>query len=354
MRYQVFGRRTGLRVSELALGTGMFGTGWGHGAERDEARRIFDGYLEAGGNFIDTADMYQFGQSESLLGDFIAGNRDELVLATKYSGGAASTPTLATTGDSRKNMAYSVDQSLKRLKTDHIDLLWVHHSDNVTPMEEIVRGLDDLVRYGKILYAGISNFPAWRISRAAMLAELRGWAPLVAVQVEYSLIERTPDRELLPMAEALGLAMALWSPLGGGLLSGKYRSGEQGRLQALGSESPIVHSEKTARETAILDAVLGVAEETGTSAAHIAIAWVLQKARRSATTMIPIIGPRTREQLDGNLRALAVTLSSDQFCCLEKVSEVSLGVPHEINKATFGRMTGGHPELLDLPTSPVA
>jgi aryl-alcohol dehydrogenase-like predicted oxidoreductase len=221
-------------------------------------------------------------------------------------------------------------------------------------MEEIVRGLDDLVRSGKILYAGISNFPAWRISRASLLAELRGWAPIVAVQVEYSLIERTPDRELLPMAEALGLGVALWSPLGGGLLTGKYRTGDQGRWQAMGSESPLVHIERTARETAILDTVLAIAEETGTSAAQIAIAWLLQKARRSATTMIPIIGPRTREQLDGNVGALAVTLLPDQFALLEKVSEVSLGVPHEVNKSTAQRMAGGDPELLDLPTTPVA
>jgi aryl-alcohol dehydrogenase-like predicted oxidoreductase len=289
-----------------------------------------------------------------LLGDFIAANRDELVLATKYSSGAASVPTLATTGNSRKNMAYSAEQSLKRLKTDRIDLFWVHHSDNVTPTEEIVRGLDDLVGSGKILYAGISNFPAWRISRAALLAELRGWAPIVAVQVEYSLIERTPDREILPMAEALGLAAALWSPLGGGLLTSKYRSGDLGRLQAMGSDSPIVHAEKSARDTAILDTVLAVTEETGIQAAQIAVAWLLYKARRSAAAMIPIIGPRTREQLDDNLAALAVTLSTEQFARLENVSEVPLGVPHEVNRSTAARMAGGIPDPLDLPTSPVA
>jgi aryl-alcohol dehydrogenase-like predicted oxidoreductase len=352
MRYKVFGKRTGLRVSELALGAGNFGTGWGHGAEPDEARRVFDGYVEAGGNFIDTADGYQFGQSESLLGDFIAGNRDELVLTTKFSGGAAKSPTLAKTGNSRKNMAYSVEQSLKRLKTDRIDLYWVHHSDNVTPMEEIVRGLEDLVRSGKILYAGISNFPAWRISRAALLAELRGWAPIVAVQVEYSLVERTPDREILPMAHALGLGLALWSPLAGGLLTGKYRSGEQGRLQAFGAQSPIVHAEESARESAVLNEVLAIAEETATSATQISIAWLLHKARQFATVMVPIIGPRNRRQLAENLRALSVTLTPEQFARLEKISEVSLGVPHEVNRSTAARMAGGIPELLDVSASP--
>jgi aryl-alcohol dehydrogenase-like predicted oxidoreductase len=346
MRYKLLGRRTGLRVSELSLGAGMFGTGWGYGADPIEARRIFDGFLDAGGNFIDTADGYQFGQSESLLGDFASSNRNELVIATKYSSGAAKEPNLAKTGNSRKNMLYSVEQSLKRLKTDRIDLFWVHHSDNVTPVDEILRGLDDLVRAGKILYPGISNFPAWRVSRAALLADLRGWAPISAVQFEYSLVERTADRELLPMAEALGLGVALWSPLAGGLLTGKYRVGEQGRLQAMGK---IVHTEKTARETAILDAVLAVAKEIGNTPAEVALAWVLQKSRRSLTSLVPIIGPRTLQQLEGNLRATEITLSGDQFANLEQISLVPLGVPHEVNQMTRPQMAGGRPELIDFP-----
>lgn len=213
MRNKVFGRRSGLRVSELALGTANFGTGWGHGAEREESKRIYDGYLEAGGNFLDTANGYQFGQSEVLLGEFIASERDRLVIATKYT--LRTQPQDEGTlklGNNRKNMVRAVEESLKRLNTDHIDLFWAHISDNVTPMEEILRGFDDLVRAGKIHYAGLSNFPAWRIARADLLAEVRGFAPLVAIQTEYSLAERTADRELLPMAEALGLAATLWSP----------------------------------------------------------------------------------------------------------------------------------------------
>ena len=172
MRYKTFGRHTGLRVSELALGTGNFGTGWGHGAEPAEARKIFDLYLEAGGNFIDTANGYQFGQAEALLGDLIAADRDNLVIATKYSLPTDANPTLSRTGNSRKNMIRSVEESLKRLKTDHVDLFWAHMTDGATPIEEIVRAFDDLVRAGKIHYAGLSNFPAWRIARAAARADL--------------------------------------------------------------------------------------------------------------------------------------------------------------------------------------
>jgi aryl-alcohol dehydrogenase-like predicted oxidoreductase len=212
MRYKIFGRQTGLRVSELALGAGNFGTRWGHGAERADAKQLFDAYVEAGGNFIDTADNYQFGESEEIVGDFIAADRDHFVLATKYTLGTNDAHGVSRTGNSRKNMVRSVEGSLKRLKTDRIDLYWAHFADGMTPMEEIVRAFDDLVRAGKIHYAGLSNFPAWRVARADLLAELRGWAPIAGIQVEYSLAERTADRELLPMAEALGLGVALWSP----------------------------------------------------------------------------------------------------------------------------------------------
>jgi aryl-alcohol dehydrogenase-like predicted oxidoreductase len=223
MRYRIFGRNTGLRVAELALGTGNFGTGWGHGAERDEARRIFEGYAAAGGNFIDTANNYQAGQSEQLVGEFVAGERDNFVLATKYTLGVDAGDGLLQTGNSRKNLIRSVEASLRRLQTDRIDLLWAHMDDGLTPLEEILRGFDDLVRNGKILYAGLSNFPAWKVARAHTLGELRGYAPLAGIQFEYSLVERTADRELMPMAESLGLAATLWSPLGGGQVPQQQR-----------------------------------------------------------------------------------------------------------------------------------
>ena len=351
MRYKIFGRHTGLRVSELALGTGNFGTGWGHGAERDEAKKIFDRYVEAGGNFVDTADGYQLGESETLVGEFIAADRDHFVLATKYTLGTTRADGSSRTGNSRKNMVRSVEASLRRLKTDRIDLYWAHAADGVTPIEEIVRGFDDLVRGGKILYAGLSNFPAWRIARADTLAELRGWARIAGIQVEYSLVERTPDRELLPMAEALGLGAALWSPLGGGFLTGKYRASDEGRLKRLGM---LVHTETTSRETAVLDAVLTVAGKADVSPAHVAIAWLLHRAARSATSVIPILGPRTLEQLDATLGALDVTLSQEQVAHLDAASAVPLGVPHEFLQGNAARIAGGNVERLDVPAIPVA
>jgi aryl-alcohol dehydrogenase-like predicted oxidoreductase len=351
MRYRIFGRQTGLRVSELALGAGNFGTRWGHGAERGEAKRVFDAYVEAGGNFIDTADSYQFGESEEIVGDFIAADRDFFVVASKFTLGTNDTYGISRTGNSRKNMVRSVEDSLKRLKTDRIDLYWAHFADGVTPMEEIVRAFDDLVRSGKILYAGLSNFPAWRVSRADLLAELRGWAPIAGIQIEYSLAERTADRELLPMAEALGLGVALWSPLGGGFLTGKYRQSNEGRINS--RLAVLVHTEKSARETAILDAVLEVAKQAGASPTEIAIAWLLYKGRESSTSLIPILGSRTTEQLSSTLGALETKLSSDQIERLDAVSAVPLGTPHEQINGSAPRIAGGKPELLDAPAVPV-
>ncbi len=344
MRYRIFGR-TGLRVSQLALGTGNFGTGWGYGADRETARAIYDGYRSAGGNFIDTADQYQFGQSETLTGEFVAADRDDIVLATKFSLGDSHGAGLQRTGNSRKAMVQSVEASLKRLNTDRIDLLWVHMPDDVTPIDEIVRGLDDLVRSGKILYSGFSDFPAWRVATAATLAELRGWAPVSALQVEYSLVERSVERELLPMAAAFGLGTVSWSPLGGGLLTGKYRKGEQGRAQGLGV---VIHAESDARKTATVDAVLAIAAETGLPAGQVAIAWVLAKG-----ATLPIIGPRTPEQLADNLAALDVRLTEEQIGRLDAASEIVLGFPFDVVSKSRGVLAGSRPDLIDWPATPV-
>jgi len=353
VRYTTFGRRSGLRVSELALGTGSFGTAWGHGAEPAEARRIFDGYVEAGGNFFDCADTYQNGQAETLLGEFVAADRDRFVVASKYTLGADPSGPAVRAGNSRKAMMTAVEASLRRLKTDYIDLYWVHMADGLTPTEEIVRGFDDLVRAGKILYAGLSDFPAWRAARAATLAELRGWAPLVGLQVEYSLVERTPDRELLPLAEGLGLGAALWSPLGGGLLTGKYRRGEQGRLDRM---KILVHAETTAQKTTVLDTVLAIAGELGATPGQVAIAWLRHRTARSSTALIPILGANNRAQLDDNLGALAVRLSEAQAAHLTDVSTVALGFPYEtLAPGGFGlRIAGGREELLEPRGAPVA
>ncbi len=352
MRYKIFGRRAGLRVSELALGAANFGTRWGYGAARDDAKKVFDAYVDAGGNFIDTADSYQFGESEELVGDFIAADRDYFVLATKYTLGTTATDGISRTGNSRKNMIRSVEASLKRLKIDRIDLYWAHFADGMTPMEEIIRAFDDLMRAGKIHYAGLSNFPAWRISRGDLLAEMRGWGPIAGIQVEYSLAQRTAERELLPMAEALGLGAALWSPLGGGFLTGKYRIGDEGRINSFLGR--LVHKENTARETAILDALLAIAKEVDRSATEVALAWLLHKARLSTTALIPILGPRTYEQLAGSLGALEVNLSQEQIGRLEEASQIAFGTPHEQTHGSAAAIAGGKPELLRSRVVPVA
>ncbi len=350
MKNMTFGRNNGLRVSELALGTGNFGTGWGYGSEREEAKSVFDGYVAAGGNFIDTADTYQLGQSEQLVGEFIAAERDHFVLASKYTMGAQPNAGLSRTGNSRKNMIQSVEASLKRLKTDRIDLYWAHFSDGATPMEEIMRAFDDLVRSGKILYAGLSNFPAWRIARADMMAELRGWAPVAGIQVEYSLAERGADRELLPMVEALGLGAALWSPLGGGVLTGKYRDSAAGRLTGLGGV--LVRTEKSERDSAVVDAVLAIAAELDVAPGQVAIAWLLDKARRSSTALVPILGSRTRAQLDATLSAVHLALSAEQLRRLDGASAIGLGSPHEMIAGNAAGITGGDPGLLRAPFLP--
>jgi aryl-alcohol dehydrogenase-like predicted oxidoreductase len=351
VQYRIFGRRVGLRVSELALGAGNFGTGWGHGAEPAAARDMLERFAAAGGNFIDTADSYQFGQSETLVGEFIAADRDRFVVSTKYTIGATAKPALSRLGNSRKNMVRSLEDSLRRLGTDHVDLYWAHFSDEATPVDEIVRAFDDLVRAGKVLYAGFSNFPAWRIARAATLAELRGWAPVAGIQIEYSLAERTAERELLPMAEALGLGAALWSPLGGGLLTGKYRAGDDGRLSAL---KRLVRTESDAVKTATLDAVLAVAKEVGASPAQVAVAWLRRRAAASTTALVPIIGPRTPAQLDDYLGALAVTLSAQQEARLAAASALPPGTPHEQIAGTAARIAGGEPRVLEHLAVPAA
>lgn len=348
MRYKLFGQHTGLRVSELVLGTGSFGTRWGHGAEPEEARRIFNAYAEAGGNFIDTANGYQFGQSEEILGELLAGRREDFVLATKFTLRTDPTSGILVTGNSRKAMVASVEASLQRLKTDRIDLYWAHASDGVTPVEEIVRGFDDLVRAGKILYGGLSDFPAWRVARAATLAELRGAAPIAGLQVEHSLVERTTEQELLPAGHALGLGVVAWSPLGGGMLTGKYRQGEKGRAEGFGGR--VFQPENSAQRTAILDALIAVATEAGVTPAEIAIGWVAAKGS------LPIIGPRTLAQLENNLAAAKVTLTPEQIARLDKVSALPPVFPYTMlgDPETRENFTGGQFGCFDKPAVPVA
>ncbi|MGI5218295.1 aldo/keto reductase [Nocardia sp. CA-290969] len=311
MKYTVFGK-TGLRVSQVALGTGNFGTGWGHGADPDISKAIFNAYADAGGNFIDTADAYQFGQSEELLGTLLDGRRENFVLATKFTNGAVPDADRLVTGNSRKAMVASVEASLKRLKTDRIDIYWAHHPDGVTPIEEIVRGFEELARAGKILYAGLSNFPAWRLARAVTLAELTRAVPIAAAQFQHSLVHREPEADLFPASHALGLGVVTWSPLGGGMLTGKYRKGEKGRAEGLGGR--VFQPENSAQRTQILDTVLAIADELDVSAGQVAIAWA------GTHGAVPIIGPRSVTQLADNLGSLSLELSSEQISRLDSVS----------------------------------
>lgn len=311
MDYTTFGR-TGLQLCRLALGTGNFGAGWGYGADPETAVAILDAYAAAGGNFINSADVYQFGQSEEILGKALEGRREDFVLATKFTNGAAPDANRLVTGNSRKAMVASIEASLRRLKTDRIDLYWVHHPDGRTPMEEIVRGLDDLARAGKVLYAGLSNFPAWRLARAATLSELTRAVPIAAAQFEHSLVHREPEAELFPACDALGIATVTWSPLGGGVLTGKYRKGETGRAQGFGGR--VFQAENTPQRSATIDAVLEVAAETGSSADRVAIAWAMTHRA------VPIIGPRSLAQLESNLGAALLILSAEQIARLDAAS----------------------------------
>jgi aryl-alcohol dehydrogenase-like predicted oxidoreductase len=332
MRFRLFGKHTGLRVSELVLGTANFGGRWGYGTDLEGSRAILDRYADAGGNFIDCADVYQFGESEEFVGQLLRGRRDQFVVGTKYTQAASPNAGVLATGNSRLAMRLSVEASLRRLGTDRIDLYWVHFSDGLTPMEDIMRGLEDLVRSGKVLYVGLSDFPAWRVARGATIAELRGWTRLAGLQVEHSLVQRSSEHELLPAGAALGLGTVAWSPLGGGLLSGKYRRGEHGRLQAL--NGAVFQQEDSPQRASIVDTTLAVAEELGATPSAVAVAWVMAKGS------FPIIGPRTRDQLDAYLAAPKLVLSAEQLARLDRVSAVAPIFPHSMIDAAQYRQAG--------------
>jgi aryl-alcohol dehydrogenase-like predicted oxidoreductase len=347
MRYQTFGRRTGLRVSEYALGTANFGTAEGS-AGREGAGQIFAAFVEAGGTTFDTSNLYQGGEAETLLGELLGSDRDDFVVITKYSGTRQQAPRPGTTGNSRKTMVRSVEESLRRLKTDHVDVFMPHFPDGLTPVEEILAGFDDLVRSGKILHGGLSNFPAWRVAGAAVMADLKGLAPLVGIQTEYSLAERSAERELLPMIDAYGLGALLYSPLAGGLLTGKYREGERGRLSARGDAV-----EGTGQRTAVVDAVLEIAEETGVDAGQVSLAWLRGRAAASSTAMVTIVGPRTLAHLEGYLRSLDLALDQKHYDRLDEVSAPTLGAPHEDVAAALLHGFDGDRSLVDPPAVPV-
>lgn len=333
--YRLLGR-SGLRVSPLALGAATFGTEWGWGAEQDDARKLFDLYIERGGNFIDTASTYTNGSSERLLGEFTRDNRESLVLATKYS-------TLRRPGDPnsggahRKTMFASVETSLRRLNTDYLDLLYLHVWDFTTPVEEILRGMDDLVRQGKVLYVAISTAPAWQVSRMQTIADLRGWSPLVALQLEYNLIDRTGERDLIPMAREMGLGVVPFSPLAGGVLTGKYSRADVTATEVVGDGTRkafnFANGAFTERALAIADVVKGTATEMGRTPGQIGLAWAL----RNPDVTAPIIGARTPAQLAENLGALEVEFTAAQLARLDEASAIEPGQPHGLLASDRGR-----------------
>ncbi|GHF54910.1 aryl-alcohol dehydrogenase-like predicted oxidoreductase [Amycolatopsis bartoniae] len=348
MRYQTFGRQSGLRVSEYVLGTANFGSAPA-AAGLAGAKAIFEAFVAAGGTTFDVSNVYHNGEAETVLGDLLGRERDEFVVITKYTGSRQARIRPGTTGNSRKTMIRSLEESLRRLKTDYVDVFMPHLPDGVTPMPEILAGLADLVQAGKIRYAGLSNFPAWRVAGAAVRSELSGHAPLAGIQTEYSLAERSADRELLPMAQAHGLGVVLYSPLAGGLLTGKYRRGGQGRLSARAATTAV----ESGQRTAVLDAVLAVAEETGTGPVQVALAWLRRRAARATTSMIPVVGPRTPAHLEGYLDALDVELNEEHYRLLDEASAIRLGTPHEDVAAALAHGIDGDRSLLDAPIVPV-
>ena len=316
MRYKLLGK-SGLRVSELCLGTMTFGEDWGWGASKEVSQQIFEAYANAGGNFVDTANNYTNGTSEKVVGEVIHSDRHHFVLATKYTlSERPSDPNFS--GNQRKNMMRSVEGSLKRLNTEFIDLLWLHMWDGFTPVEEVLRGMDDLVSSGKVNYIGISDTPAWVVSQANAIAELRGWSSFVALQLPYSLASRDPERAMLPMAKAHQMSVTAWGLLGGGSLTGKYNKE---------SEEPKRYNDTSEKQKSVAEVVMEVAEANGRTPAQVAINWVRQQQAKSS--IIPIVGARTLAQAKDNLACLEWELSTEELEKLTQASPIRLGFPQD-------------------------
>jgi len=345
--YRLLGR-SGLRVSPLALGTMTFGVGAGSwGSTEEEAKAMVDMFVDRGGNFIDTADFYgQMGQSEEWLGRLVTGRRDRMVISTKYSlTTEPGNPNAA--GNHRKNMVKSVEDSLRRLGTDYIDLLYLHMWDFRTPVDEILRAFDDLVRAGKILYIGLSDTPAWQASRMQAIAELRGWTQFCALQICFSLVERTVEREMIPMAREMGMGVSPWAPLGQGVLTGKYTRDDlvAGSMDDISSRKAInaVTGKLTARNLDIADVVVGIAKEIGCTPAQLALAWTLV----NPAVCSPVVGVRTPAQLEDNLGALDITISADQLSRLNEISAVPPVFPMDVLKSPAEGMMFGNVKVAE-------
>jgi aryl-alcohol dehydrogenase-like predicted oxidoreductase len=342
MRYKLLGR-SGLRVSELCLGCMTFGGGVGSmgvgGSDDRESRAVFDQFAEAGGTFLDTACSYSGGRSEQLLGDFLAADRDNFIVGTKYTN--SHNGGLQRSGNSRRNMMRSVEESLRRLKTDRIDLFWLHVWDFTTPVDELLRAFDDLTTAGKVLYVGVSDTPAWEISRANAMADLLGMTPFIAIQVEFSLLERSAENDLLPMAKALDLGITAWSPLAGGMLAQRSAEREKDRQRP--------ERDLGAKEREVTAAVREIAGELGVAPAQVALAAIRQLDRYGP--VIPIIGARKPDQLRDNLQCIDIRLSAEQLARLDALSAPALCFPHRMLRSAIGESltTGGQGKLLDNP-----
>ena len=315
MNYRLLGR-SGLKVSELCLGTMGFGTQAGWGADKATSFAIMETFAKAGGNFLDTANIYKLGTSEKIIGDFIQPrDRDFFVIATKYSLKDNTTNPNAS-GNNRKNMMRSVENSLKRLQTDFIDVLYLHIWDDLTPIDEILRGLDDLIRQGKVNYAAISDTPAWIVSKGNTMAELMGWSQFIALQVEYSLLQRTPERDLIPMARHYNMTVTPWAPLAGGALTGKYLKGGQGRVKP---ES----NRRDENSTCITREVMAIAEKLNVEPSHVALQWT----RQQNFECIPIVGATKLEQLEENINSINLIIPEEDLEALDAASAIDLGFP---------------------------
>jgi aryl-alcohol dehydrogenase-like predicted oxidoreductase len=316
MKNKLFGSNTGLPASELVLGAASLGGRRGYGASKEDIPRILRAYADAGGNFIDVADQYQLGEAEENVGMFLKGQRKDFIICTKYTGSMESNPSPVNSGNHRKAMRQAVDGSLKRLNTDYIDLFMPHYDDGFTPLEEISRGLEDLIKSGKVIYTGLANFPAWKA------AAITSMSPLAALQIEYNLVQRTADRDLMSMAGHFGLGTMLYSPLAGGLLTGKYRQGASGRL----TRSLAGEYQEDANTKEILDLLECIAAEVEKTSGQVALAWTLTK------NAFPIVGARTPAHLQNAIKALDIQLSADQLDRLERISAVTMGYPHDLLK----------------------
>jgi aryl-alcohol dehydrogenase-like predicted oxidoreductase len=357
VRYYLLGK-SGLRVSEICLGTMTFGEEWGWGSSKEESREVFKKYVDSGGNFMDTASNYTAGTSERYVGEFIAGDRDRFVIATKYTSNIRTGDPNAG-GNQRKNMMQSLERSLRSLDTDYIDLYWIHAWDRMTPIEETMRALDDMIKLGKVLYIGISDAPAWIVSQANTLADLRGWTEFIGIQIEYSLIERTSERELLPMARSLDIGVTAWSPLGGGVLTGKYNTSGVGMNQERkisgtsntqgidgASRLEVARSSGMAemadmmlsdRNLLIAGEVVKISQDIGHTPAQVALNWIRQQDTplKLSSKIVPIIGARNARHLNDNLACVEFELSEEQMQRLNEVSKIELGFPHDFLALDF-------------------